>query len=176
MWVGVAAVVVIVGAGVWYFAGSGSATPSTTGDQSATNTDSSDASSQTVSGPGTTSGSGSIGSLLALDQNLQCNVTLSTDGAQTEGMIYLSAGGKMHGDFSTTQDNNTINATTINDGTYVYSWSNLSTQGYKDTVAASATTGASTHGGIDDSTAVNYSCKVWSLDSSKFVPPSNITF
>jgi len=178
IWALVVAVIVIA-AGTWYVTSSGLDGTSLTSDQNATSTganSTTDASGKVMSGAGTTSGSASIGSLLALGKNLQCSVTLSTEGAQTEGVIYLSSGGKMRGDFSTATDGNVVNAATINDGVYVYSWTNLSKQGFKTTVASSGTTGASSHGGVDNSTALKYSCKPWSLDASKFVPPTNIKF
>lgn len=146
----------------------------TSGPHASTTTTTADISGQKVSG--TTAGSGSIGSLLALGKSLECNITVSTSGAQTEGLVYLSSAGKMRGDFSTTANGNVIHATTINDGTYVYSWTNLSKQGFKATVASSASTGAGAHGGVDNSTTLKYSCKPWAVDGSKFVPPSTVKF
>lgn len=179
---GVLAVAVLAGAGVWYFMSSSASDTMVPNDQTATTTTSGTnnttggRSDQTVSGAGTTSGTGTITSLLALNKNLQCSVSISTGGQQTEGMVYLSVGNKIRGDFSTTQDGNAVQTSMINDGTYVYSWSNLSTQGFKETVAASGPTGAGAHGGVDSSASLTYSCKAWSPVSSKFVAPSNIKF
>jgi hypothetical protein len=181
----VVAAIIVAGA-AWYFM-NGNTLPSpfaSTGQQATTTISTSSSTSPTgtnpsgttVSGTGTISGSGTIAGLLAQKKNQQCSITLSTGGSQTEGVIYLSAAGKMRGDFSTSEDGNAVNSTTINDGVYVYSWSNLSTQGYKTTVAASGGTSAAANGGVDNSAQIRFSCKPWTLVSSKFTPPSNIKF
>ena len=172
MWVWIIVAVVIIGAGVWYFMSMGS--PNGAG-QNATSTAQGGSEQSSGAGGGTMSGSATIGGLIALGSNLECSVTISQSGQQLEGTVFLS-GGKMRSDFSTTQDTNTINASTINDGTNVYTWTNMSTQGYKTTAASTGVAGAGSHGGVDSTTAVKYSCKPWSPVAAKFTPPSNIKF
>ena len=162
--------IVVVGGG-WYLM-SGGSVPSGTDTQT---TATQGGTQQGASSGGTIAGSATIGGLIALGSNLECTVTISQSGAQLDGTVYLS-GGKMRSDFSTTQGSKPINSSTIMDGTYVYTWTDTSTQGYKTTAASTGVAGAGSHGGVDSQTAVKYSCKPWSPVASKFTPPSNVKF
>lgn len=162
----IVAAVVVVGGG-WYLVSLGSSAPSSTG-TSASNT--TQGTQQPATTGTTSSGSGTIGALLAMG-NVQCTVTTPNG----SGTVYVS-GGKMRGDFSMSSQGKTMNAYMINDGAYIYSWSDAAPQGMKMAVSASSAGSAATHGGVSNSTAVTYSCSPWGVDTTMFVPPTNITF
>ena len=119
------------------------------------------------------SGSGTIASLMVMTGNAQCAVQVG--GANpASGTIYVSAG-KMHGDFTMTMKGKTMHAYMINDGTSVYSWSNMAPQGVKVAASAATAPGATTHG-YSASTNVSYTCSPWNPDPSEFVPPTSVIF
>jgi len=116
--------------------------------------------------------------------------TFSDSTSKSAGTVYVSSG-KMRGDFQETNDSTgkTEQTHMINDGTYVYMWTDGQTNGYKmsDQVVkqeeAQPTEAPSSEGGnpqpsqgVDMHQQANYSCGGWSADSSFFTPPSNVTF
>ena len=171
--VGILASIVVV-AGAWHFM-SKSSSEATTAPTQAAGLATSTALTPTITTPTTgQAGSGNIGSLLAMSGSVMCTVTVSAAGTQSSGTIYVS-NGKMHGDFTMNIAGKTMHASMINDGAYMYSWSDMIPQGVKIPISAAASTGDTTHG-FGNSTPVSYNCSPWTTDASKFVPPSNISF
>ncbi len=123
--------------------------------------------------------SGSIKSLLSMGKNVACDVSYDMDQNKTSGKVYVS-GGKMSGDFSiTTADGKTMDTHMIQDETYIYSWSSLIPQGTKMKVEAAASPTAVPSGqpaSLNVDQQVKYKCSPWSVDSSKFTPPTNVKF
>lgn len=124
--------------------------------------------------------SGSIKSLLSMGKNVACDVSYDMDQNKTSGKVYVS-GGKMSGDFSiTTADGKTMDTHMIQDETYIYSWSSIAPQGTKMKIeAADASPTAAPSGqpaSLNVDQQVKYKCSPWSVDSSKFTPPSNVQF
>jgi len=104
------------------------------------------------------------------------------------GIVYIS-GGKMRGDFQSTDAGKTNVSHMINDGKYVYFWTDGGKSGYKmslDFVKQQAsgvhTAPGNSSSGQTPSQAMNmkqqsdYSCGTWSADASMFTFPTNITF
>ncbi len=166
--VGIIVAVVIIGGGIWYFAGQGAATEESTEMATGTDTGTGD----TGTGP---SGSGSIAALAALGGSYECNVSIDNASAPTTGTVEI-ADGKMHGVFTMTMADKTIHAYLVNDGTYIYSWTDMAPQGAKIAVTSTTAAGSASAGGVDANTAVNYTCAPWATDPAAFVPPTNVTF
>lgn len=128
---------------------------------------------QSSSGPTT------LKSLLALGQNQKCTYEFTDDiTGNTQGTIYIS-GGKMRSDYTfTARDGQNYQGSTINDSTYIYSWSTVSNQGSKFAIneTESVESNDKTTKGVNPDEELNYKCGPWAADSSVFNPPSNIQF
>lgn len=170
--VAIIVVLIVILGGVWYVMNSGSAAPAspnpaqTTAAADALNNASGTPSGQTA---------GTIGGLLSMgDVTCTVDMTSASDGS---GTVYVS-GGKMAGDFSMTANGQTMSAHMINDGSFIYSWSDAAPQGVKMPVPAAGSTNTAPSGqqNFDPSTPVNYSCQPWTVDASKFTPPSSVNF
>ncbi len=124
---------------------------------------------------------GSLKSLLAKGKDLSCAFT--SNQGKTKGMVFIS-GKKMVGDFTTTEsDNKQVESHMIQDDQYSYFWSSAAVQGTKikistiEQVTPSPTASSQTQNqGVDINQDVDYQCSDWTVDNSKFVPPSNVTF
>jgi uncharacterized protein YxeA len=115
----------------------------------------------------------------------KCTFSNSTN--NSSGTVYIG-GGKMRGDFQSSDNGTTNSSHMVNDGTYVYFWSDGKTTGYKLSLAAmkeeqaKATMTPGSNPTAQSSQAVNmkqqsnYSCGPWSADASMFTVPTNITF
>lgn len=122
----------------------------------------------------------SLKDLLAGNRNVSCTTTYPIDEkTSTNGTIFVS-GKKMRGDFNVTVSGKNMMTYMIQDGTYVYVWTSDATQGTKMKVdAVEKATGdqtQKTNQSFDVNKQVDVKCSNWSVDESKFTPPSNVTF
>ena len=166
-WIVVA--IVVIG-GILYFINMSSSAPSS----SSTSTSGTSQDQTTQPAAGSQTGNGTIGALMAMG-NVKCDI--STSGANaSQGTVYVSSG-KMRGDFTSNTSSGTTHASMVNDGTNIYTWTDLTTQGFKmsDAAAKSGSAGAS-HVAVSNSTTVTYTCVPWTVDTTVFTPPANISF
>ena len=117
-------------------------------------------------------GSGTVGDLLAMG-SVKCMVTLDSE-SSGQGVVYV-AGGKMSGDFSAAVNGQAMHAYMINDGSDIYSWTDQASQGFKTPVTTTSSSASASYG-VDSSTKAHYSCKPWTADTSKFIPPTSVSF
>lgn len=132
-----------------------------------------------------TTGKKSLFDFFSISASEKCTYTdKATNGS---GTVYVS-GGKMRGDFQTTQNLTHM----INDGKYVYIWTEGQKTGYKMSMdlvkkeIAQATSSLQNSSGSSEerppsqvanmNRQADYSCGAWSADASKFAVPSDITF
>ncbi len=130
-----------------------------------------------------TSGKKSLSDFFAMKGTLKCTFSDKTNSGS--GTVYLG-GGKMRGDFQS-QANDTASQThMVNDGTYVYIWTEGQKNGYKmsldavkneaSQVKVSGTPSIVKPQGMDMSQQSNYSCAPWVANATMFKVPSDITF
>lgn len=120
---------------------------------------------------------------LLLGGSQTCTYSIAMDtGGTTSGTVYISDG-KVRGDFTISGgESGTYDGSMIQDGLYMYTWSSLMPQGMKIAITQEMRDGtdagstASGQTGLDLNQKVEYKCQPWTVDSSKFTPPSNITF
>lgn len=126
----------------------------------------------------------SLGDFFSLTGSQKC--TFSNKSNNSSGTIYIGDS-KMRGDF---QSNSTSNATAthmINDGQYIYIWTDGQKQGYKmstETVKKEATSVSMapdnnpqpSSGPVNMNQQADYSCGGWAVDTSMFTLPQGITF
>ncbi|MBI2031462.1 MAG: hypothetical protein HYT08_02495 [Candidatus Levybacteria bacterium] len=122
---------------------------------------------------------GSFKSLLGMGQTVTCNVSYSVDQMESKGTVYV-AGKKMRGDFTVkTADSQAMDSHMITDEMYMYSWSSANSQGVKfkidEALQITPSPGAQSQTAQLDQ-EVDYKCSSWTVDNSKFTPPSNIKF
>lgn len=122
--------------------------------------------------------SGSMKDLVAKNQSVKCTFNHSTDIDTSSGIVYVSDG-KIRGDFDITakQAVGTFQAHMITDGEYSYVWSSLIAQGFKMPIAnLSGQTASAPTSGVDYNQSLDYACEPWTVDSSVFVIPTEISF
>lgn len=113
--------------------------------------------------------------------------TFSDSSNNSSGTVYIGSG-KMRGDFHSQSDGKTEASHMINDGSYIYMWTDGQQNGYKMSLAvvkqeeAQVTESPSTNTNVQPSQTVNmqqksnYSCGPWNLDASVFTLPTKVTF
>ena len=115
----------------------------------------------------------SLKDLIGLGQSQQCSFSAGEGNSAT---VFL-ASGKMRGDISTTNDDQTIISHMLVDGQTSYIWTDGQDTGYKFSVDASdQPQGETNQGSIDLEQKADYSCKPWVADSSVFILPGNVEF
>lgn len=131
----------------------------------------------TVNPTETAANKGTLGSLKSLMTSaLPQTCTFSTQKqASTNGTIYVS-GGKLRGDFTSTNQGQTINGHMLVDSGFSYIWTDLNKQGMKVAITEAQVNTAANSQAMDLNQDVSYSCKPWVADESKFTLPTDITF
>lgn len=175
-------VVVIIGAGVWLTFGSQEAeAPKDTATQERnTSNVESDTSADVDEN---FSGTGSFAELMQMGQSLTCDFSYEapdTDGA-VAGTMQVS-GERMRGDFEMMQAGQTYHSHMIHDGEYLYTWSDTPQGTFAMRMPATETevtpeeVPEQAPRPVDLDSEVSYDCRPWSVDSSVFVPPSDVEF
>jgi hypothetical protein len=122
------------------------------------------------------SGSGMFADLLARGGSYQCTVSIHDPQASSNGTVYI-ADKNIRGDFVSEAAGQKIASSMIQTKGYIYTWTNLYSQGFKVPMPTAGDQPKSTEqGGFDTSANISYDCKPWSVDTSKFIVPTNITF
>jgi len=130
----------------------------------------------------------SLFDFFSMTGSLKC--TFSDTTKNSSGTVYVAVG-KMRGDFQSTDSSKTKSSHMINDGQYVYFWTDGEKTGYKMSLASvknqagkaisNAMNNAggdqsSQQGGPDMKKQSNYSCGPWSANNTLFSVPTDVTF
>ncbi len=165
--IGIVVALVVVGGGIWYVSGQPAQIPA-------------DGESATT-GEETAEGSGTLADLMKRSGSYKCTVevkpTQANANTESSGTVYVG-NGKMRGDFSTViaaMGGKKVESHMITSDGYVYTWSDMMPQGVKVQVSAGEE-GTATQAGMDASAAVDYHCGPWSVETSRFTVPGDITF
>lgn len=161
--IGLIALVVVVGGGVWLLS-SKNTTQDRTGETH-------QASSDAVRGEGT------FGELLARAGSWKCDVAVAIEEAPSQGTVYV-ADGKIYANFTAQVEamgGQRVRTEMIQADGYVYTWSDMTPQGFKMPLPEGDSTQDAPQGVSYDS-RVNYDCAPWAVDASVFTPPSAVTF
>ena len=120
---------------------------------------------------------GSFRSLIAMGRNTQCTFTSLQQGVTSSGTMYITSSGNMRGDFTTQMSSGTQTSSMILKDGYSYVWTG--NQGAKINVASlddNTSANAQAQQSVDLDAQVDYDCKDWSVDQSKFTLPSGVNF
>lgn len=134
-------------------------------------------------------GKRSLTDFFSMTGSQQCTFSDKTN--TSSGTLFV-ADGKMRGDFQSSNSGKTTQTHMINDGTYIYYWTDGAKTGYKMSLATVKEQAAkitmapqnnsageektSSSGPVNMNQQADYSCQAWSADSSKFVIPQDVTF
>lgn len=120
---------------------------------------------------------GSIKSLIGAGKNVACDITYK-DGKGTAKIFVADK--KFRGDFDMITNAKEYKSHMIQDGTNAYMWSDDNKQGTKFSVEAMMKVAVSpsprAQQGADLNADVDLKCANGSQDSSKFVPPADVSF
>jgi len=129
--------------------------------------------------------SGSLKDLLALGKNYMCVFDTTDENANnSKGTAYIAGGGEKLNVASTlTQKNGTqTQSNVIQSEGYSYVWGSSSGQGFKMKIDPQGKSMFESSGSGSKSTSISedqpmdFDCRPWIVDNSKFVPPANIEF
>lgn len=125
--------------------------------------------------PAPGSSTASLKELFAQGKSQKCTFSHDGSGVGSSGTVYI-ASGKMRGDFNSTVDGKTVESHMIVNGDTAYIWSSSMPQGIKMQFDAAAQAGQGNSGAVNPDQRFGYDCSGWSADQSLFSLPSGITF
>jgi hypothetical protein len=109
----------------------------------------------------------------------RCTVNQSVNGTDTEGIVYVN-GNMIRGEYNTKVQGMSIDSTMIVRDGYTYNWTSMApNMGFKAKVAVSggnSSTGTSGTYSFNSEEIGDYNCETWTVDASKFVLPSGVSF
>jgi len=120
-----------------------------------------------------------LAKLMEKGGNYQCTFVHKTQVGDSTGTVFIS-GKKIRGDFVSKVsiegigNMGDIKTYMISDGESVYTWSSMTTDGYKAPVTQDTSKETGTNVPTDQE--LDYKCVGWKVDESKFSLPTNITF
>lgn len=121
----------------------------------------------------TLANTGTVGELMRMTGDLECQIAISGQSFSSEGEVFIS-GESFRGDFRSVLEGQSLESSVIKKEGFIYSWANVIPQGYKFAVVEA---GLEETSNFDTTTPVNYECAPWAeVDASKFVLPADIEF
>ncbi len=158
----VAAVIVVLGAGAALMMANSSDTANKSQDSAKTN----QAASKT-----------SLSALLEKGDPQKCTYSGSNEGYEYSGTAYFSSEKQMRNDYKSEREGkNRDGSMIISDGTQ-YFWNNDDKKGFKTAIKAddSQQSSSETSENVDTDAKFSFQCEAWTVDDSKFTPPSDVT-
>jgi hypothetical protein len=125
------------------------------------------------------SGLGTLMSLQALQQDLECQIAYSKEGEKDVEGTYFISEGKMRGDFIVPTDEypEDIVSSLILDDQKMYVWSKIGPDTFGFVSDRANEKPVNTNEPVPLDSDVRYTCAVWTtVDGSVFVPPSTVEF
>jgi hypothetical protein len=118
----------------------------------------------------------SLKDLLAQKKDVVCEANYPDQ--QSTGTVYLSSP-KFRGDFTVTLDNQPTQTHLVSDGATMYMWSDGSDRGTKmklDLEQIASSTASAQNQAVDLNKEVDIKCNPWTVDATKFTPPTTVQF
>lgn len=111
--------------------------------------------------------------------NQKCTISGGTEGAQSDGTVYV-ASNRMRGDFSgSTESMGTVASHMIIKDDTVYTWMEGASEGFKSSLASmenNQETEPQNSNSVDVNSEVTFDCSTWLVDASMFEAPASIEF
>ncbi len=162
-----AAIIILLGAGGVFLYSQNKATP-TPNNTSATVTPT----------PENSSLEGSIKDIFQTAGNKKCDFNVKDSKGETKGIFYVS-GTKAAGEIQLISSGKTVTTNVIRSGDTFYMWGDSLPTGIKMTVSVddlAGTLGSGQNSSLNPDQKISFNCTGWTLDSTKFNPPTNIKF
>lgn len=121
--------------------------------------------------------SGSLKDIFTNSGNKVCTFDVNSEEGKTKGTIYNS-GTKSYGEIQITSDKKTQKTFFIRNNDTFYMWGDAFSTGLKMTLSVDemASKLSSAQPTTTPSQKINFKCNNWTVDSSKFTPPTNVKF
>jgi hypothetical protein len=170
--IGIILAVVVIGGGVAAYYVTNNQTDN---DQKTSSKQSSDEASET-----------SLAALQAKGQPRKCTYSNDVKNGKYTGTAYFSSDKQMRNDYKSTVNGTERNGGMIITGDTQYFWNNETKKGYKMAIKAddskktssssssSSSTQTSNSDSVDTKAKYSFNCEAWTVDDSKFTPPSDI--
>lgn len=117
--------------------------------------------------------------LLADGKTTKCTFNVDGENGQSNGTVYIS-GNKARADFTVKVDNKNTTTYMIKDSDTFYMWGDSLKTGIKMVMSLDEMTqnlqDNQDYAGIDPKQEIDYKCTSWTLDNTKFTPPTTIKF
>ncbi len=127
-----------------------------------------------------TSGKRTLASIMAGGGSHVCTFSSEDPNAKNSGTVYVS-GDEIRGDFTSTVEaaGMTMKSYMLQTGDMVYTWSDMTPQGFKTPSAQPSGDTAqpmSDQMSFDAGVEMSYDCKPWARDAAKFAVPTTVSF
>lgn len=119
----------------------------------------------------------SLSALLEKGDPQKCTYSGEIEGGEYTGTAYFSSDKQMRNDYKSTVNGETRDGSMIiTDGTQ-YFWNTETKKGFKTAITAddSQQTSSEENDSVDTNAKFTFNCDTWTVDDSKFTPPSDVT-
>lgn len=119
----------------------------------------------------------SLSALLEKGDPQKCTYSGSNEGYEYSGTAYFSSEKQMRNDYKSEREGKSRDGSMIiTDGTQ-YFWNNDDKKGFKTAIKAddSQQSSSETSENVDTKAKFSFQCEGWTVDESKFTPPSDVT-
>lgn len=175
---------VVIGGGVWLVTSQSGSSPAATNESAGETAEQSETREVVAED---TSGFGSLASLMGFGDKVRCEFDSVVEGETASGVFYTD-GDRFRVESVQNTAGGQITSNVINDGDFVYTWGqtpqgemalkmpNREVDSVDDSFESPLSDMSDEREYVDIDQEVNYDCGSWSVDGSKFVPPTGITF
>ncbi len=120
----------------------------------------------------------SLSELLEKGDPQKCTYSGSNEGYEYSGTAYFSSEKQLRNDYKSERDNESRDGSMIISDGSQYFWNNDDKKGFKTAVLADDTqqTDSQSSDSVDTKAKFSFECEQWTIDNSKFTPPSDVTF
>ena len=128
--------------------------------------------------PAETSLNGTIKDIFASGENKKCDFSVKDEERESEGTVYSSEE-NANGIFKVTDNGKTSTSYIIKNDDTFYIWGDTLTTGIKMKISLDemeSKLSSDQYKGLNLSQKVSFTCTDWTVDATKFTPPSNIKF
>lgn len=118
----------------------------------------------------------SLSELLEKGEPRKCTYSGEIKSGEYSGTAYFSSDKQMRNDYKSTADGKTRNGSMIITGDTQYFWNTETKKGFKTAIKAddSQQTSSDENDSVDTKAKFSFHCSSWTVDDSKFTPPSDV--
>lgn len=120
----------------------------------------------------------SLSALLEKGDPQKCTYSGTNEGYEYSGTAYFSSEKQMRNDYKSEREGKSRDGSMIISDDTQYFWNNDDKKGFKTAVKADDQQQSNSETGknVDTKAKFSFQCEDWTVDESKFTPPSDVTF